>query len=82
MLATVELKKWNNTTVLPIPSDVLSQLGLKVDMPVSLQVFNDSLVLRPEKKRYRLDDLLTGDFQQDDESRAWTQRSPKGQELL
>ena len=68
MLATVELKKWDNATVLPIPSVFLSQLGLKADMPMSLQILNDSLVLRPEKKRYRLDELLVGDFRQDSES--------------
>ncbi|MBQ9527921.1 MAG: hypothetical protein IJR68_09960 [Fretibacterium sp.] len=82
MLATVELKKWNDVTVLPIPSVFLSRLDLKPDMPMSLQVLNDSLVLRPQKKHYSLDDLLVGEFRQDDESRAWTQRVPRGQELL
>jgi len=82
MLATVELKKWDNATVLPIPQVFLIQLGLKVNMPVSLQVLNDSLVLRPEKKHHLLDEFLVGDFQKDEECCTWAQRSPKGQELL
>ena len=82
MLATVELKKWDNVTVLPIPSAFLAQLDLKSDTPMSLQVLNNSLVLRAERKHYNLDELLVGDFHQDDESQRWTQRSPKGQELL
>ena len=82
MLATVELKKWNDATVLPIPSVFLSRLDLKPDTPMSLQVLNDSLLLRPQRKHYSLDELLVGDFRQDGESRAWTQRVPRGQELL
>ena len=82
MPATVELKELNNITVLPIPPNFLAQLGLKANMPMSLQILDDSLVLRPEKKRYRLDDLLVGDFLHDDEAQTWARRSPTGQELI
>ena len=82
MPATVELKELNNATVLPIPPTFLEQLGLKANMPMSLQVFDDSLVLRPEKKHYRLDELLAGDFQHDGESQPWARRSPVGLELI
>ena len=51
MLATVELKKWNDATVLQIPSDFLTRLDLKPDTPMSLQVQGDSLVLRPQRCR-------------------------------
>jgi len=82
MPVTVELKELNNATVLPIPPTFLAQLGLKANKPMSLRVCEDSLVLRPEKKRYRLDELLTGDFQHDEENQPWARRSPVGRELI
>ena len=82
MATTVNLRKVGGSVMLPIPSAILEQAGLEVDMSVALQVHEDGIMLRSARKKYSLDDLLTGDFQQGPEERAWTGRVSGGRELL
>jgi len=82
MATTVNLRKVGGSVMLPIPSAILEQAGLEVDMSVALQVHEDGIMLRSARKKYSLDDLLTGDFQQGPEERAWTERVSRGRELL
>ena len=65
------------------PSPALpEQAGLEADMSVALPVHEDGVMLRSAGKKYSLDDLLTGDFQQGPEERVWTGRVSGGRELL
>ena len=65
----------------PSPA-IPEQAGLEADMSVALPVHEDGVMLRSARKKYSLDDLLTGDFQQGPEERAWTGRVSRGRELL
>lgn len=65
----------------PSPA-IPERAGLEADMSVALPVHEDGVMLRSARKKYSLDDLLTGDFQQGPEERAWTGRVSGGRELL
>ena len=65
----------------PSPA-IPERAGLEADMSVALPVHEDGIMLRSAGKKYSLDDLLTGDFRQGPEERAWTGRVPGGRELL
>ena len=65
----------------PSPA-IPERAGLEVDMSVALQGHEDGVMLRSARKKYSLDDLLTGDFRQGPEERAWTGRVSGGRELL
>ena len=58
-------------------SAIPERAGLEADMSVALPVHEDGIMLRSAGKKYSLDDLLTGDFQQGPEERAWTLRDRK-----
>ena len=68
MATTVNLRKVGSSVVVPIPPAILEQEG--------------GITLRSVRKKYSLDDLLTGNFQQVPEERAWTGRVSRGRELL
>ena len=82
MATTVNLRKVGSSVVVPIPPAILEQAGLEGDMSVALQVHEGGITLRSVRKKYSLDDLLTGNFQQVPEERAWTGRVSRGRELL
>lgn len=63
-------------------SAIPEQAGLEADMSMALPVHEDGIMLRSAGKKYSLDDLLTGDFRQGPEERAWTGRVSGGRELL
>ncbi len=65
----------------PFPA-IPEQAGLEVGVSVALQVHEGGIMLRSVRKKYSLDDLLTGDFRQGPEERAWTGRVSRGRELL
>lgn len=65
----------------PSPA-IPEQAGLEADMSMALPVHEDGIMLRSAGKKYSLDDLLTGDFQQGPEERPWTGRVSGGRELL
>ena len=52
------VKKWGNSLALRLPQSLAANLHLEDGSTVSLSVENHALVVRPARKRYRLDDLL------------------------
>lgn len=52
------VKKWGNSLALRLPQSLAADLGLEDGSTVSLSVEDHSLVVRPARKRYLLDDLL------------------------
>ena len=48
-------------------SAIPERAGLEADMSVALQVHEGGITLRSVRKKYSLDDLLTGNFQQVDD---------------
>lgn len=54
------VNKWGNTLGLRIPQPVANELGLTVGTKVNVEVVNNTIVISPVKRKYRLDDLLVG----------------------
>lgn len=52
------IKKWGNSLALRLPQRLASDLRLEDGSTVSLAVEDRALVVRPARKRYRLEDLL------------------------
>jgi antitoxin MazE len=60
-LATTELAKWGNSLALRIPKNVAETVHLKQGDRLTLSIAKDgSLVVRPARKRYTLEQLVSG----------------------
>jgi len=55
---TVPLKKWGNSLALRIPKDIATTLSIEYDSLIDLDIVDNTLVLRPQKKRL-LDSLVS-----------------------
>lgn len=82
---TGTLRKVGGSMMIAIPPVVLDQLHLEVGATLSINLDGDHLVLRPERPRYTLEDLLSQcDFSQPPslEDEAWVNSPPAGRELI
>lgn len=48
---TIKLTQWGNSKAVRIPADIVEQLGLKKEQPLTLTVNDGSIILTPIKKR-------------------------------
>lgn len=82
---TATLRKVGGSMMVAIPPVVLDQLGLETGATLTIDLEGDHLVLRPERRRYTLDDLLSQcDFSQprSQEDEVWVNSPPVGKELI
>ncbi|MBN2160240.1 MAG: AbrB/MazE/SpoVT family DNA-binding domain-containing protein [Spirochaetes bacterium] len=56
----VKIQKWGNSLAIRIPSSYAKDAGITNGTVADIKVSNESLVVKPIKKNYRLDDLLRG----------------------
>ena len=60
-LATTELAKWGNSLALRIPKNVAETAHLRQGDRLTLSIAEDgSLVVRPARKKYTLEELVSG----------------------
>lgn len=52
------VKKWGNSLALRLPQNLAADLNLAEGSTVSMTLEDHALVVRPARKRYRLEDLL------------------------
>jgi len=52
--------KWGNSLGVRIPMQVAKQINLQAGTPITFTVVDGNLIIKPEKKKYTLDDLLVG----------------------
>ncbi|PSB21261.1 AbrB/MazE/SpoVT family DNA-binding domain-containing protein [Phormidesmis priestleyi ULC007] len=52
--------KWGNSLGVRIPMQIAKQINLQEGTNITFTVVNGSLIIKPEKKQYTLDDLLVG----------------------
>lgn len=55
-----KISTWGNSLALRIPRDYAQTLGLSSDTPVTLELSQGGLLIRPTRQRPSLDDLLRG----------------------
>lgn len=82
---TGTLRKVGGSMMIAIPPVVLDRLKLEVGATLSIDLEGDHLVLRPERPRYTLEDLLSKcDFSQprSQEDEEWVNSPPVGRELI
>ena len=56
----VKVQKWGHSLAIRIPSTYAKDAGITNGTVAEIKVTNESLVVKPIKKNYKLDDLLKG----------------------
>jgi antitoxin MazE len=57
---TAVINKWGNSLGVRIPKAIATKTGFKEGMEVEIEIEGDKITISPIKKKYELDDLLTG----------------------
>jgi antitoxin MazE len=55
-----EIAKWGNSLAVRLPKQIIEQAGLAEGAAVELEVEAGTVVLRPARPRYTIDELLAG----------------------
>lgn len=55
---SVTMTKWGNNLGIRIPKAIVSQLDLKEGNKIEITIQDDSIILRPEKTKYTLDEMI------------------------
>lgn len=56
----VQLARWGNSLGLRIPKDIAARFGLNEGGRVEIEAEGDRIVIRVDRPRYNLDELLAG----------------------
>lgn len=54
------VRKWGNSLALRLPRQMVADLHLKDGAKVSLSLEEGTLIVKPARRRYRLEELLSG----------------------
>lgn len=84
-MATAKLRKVGGSVMLAIPPSFLEELSVGIDSMLDLTLRGQELVLRPARRKYTLDDLLSDadpNAPFSDEERAWFDDAPTGREMI
>lgn len=74
-------QKWGNSLAVRVPKSVATQVGLKAQDDLEIEVHDGNVVLKPHVRRtYRLDDLVKGITPQNRHSEIDT-GTPVGREI-
>lgn len=61
MAHSTQISKWGNSLAVRIPTAIAKEAELSEGDPLSVRVAEDgSIVIRPARRRYKLEDLLEG----------------------
>ena len=84
-MAQARLTKVGDSTVLAIPAAILDELRIGSDSALNLAVRDGMLVIKPERKRYTLEELLAecdGEAPLATEEREWIDAPAVGREIV
>lgn len=70
--------KWGNSLALRLPKSIAADVRLREGTQVDMRIEGDSLVIRPSRPKYKLEDLLIGETPGGSEEFEWGQA--KGEE--
>ena len=56
----VKIQKWGHSLAIRIPSSYAKDAGITEGTVADVRVLNDSIIVKPMKKEYKLDDLILG----------------------
>ncbi|MDO5102296.1 MAG: antitoxin [Lautropia sp.] len=82
---TTTLRKVGGSVMLTVPPALLDDLKLQAGTAVHLSTDQDTLLVKPARPRYTLEELLQrcdGTASASAEDRTWLDNSPVGNELL
>lgn len=58
---TLKISKWGNSRAIRFPKKILKQVGISSDdNEVNIKIINDTIIIKPIKKRSPLDKLFDG----------------------
>jgi antitoxin MazE len=57
---TTLISKWGNSLAVRIPKNLAAEVNVQDGDPVEVSVEGGALVVRPQAKRYSIDDLVEG----------------------
>jgi antitoxin ChpS len=84
-MTTSTLRKVGGSVVVALPPALLEQLHLEAGETVGLAVEGDHLILKRQRQRYKLEDLLKEcdySLPMSEEDREWLDSPPVGRELI
>lgn len=84
-MAIVKLRKVGGSIIVAIPPAFLEELRVGADSECDLAIIDGTLVMKPARKRYRLDDLLAQcdlDAPLSEAEREWMEAPAVGLEVL
>lgn len=82
---TTTLRKVGGSVMLTVPPALLEDLKLQAGTAVHLSADQNTLIVKPARPRYTLEELLQqcdGSASADAEDRAWLDNTPVGNELI
>lgn len=74
------VRKWGNSLALRLPQTIASDLRMEDGTTVSLEIKDETLVVKPSRKRYSLVDLLK-QMSDDKKHRETDWGKPEGKEV-
>jgi len=79
----LHIQMWGNSAGVRIPKAVMEQVGARVGENFDAEVYEDAIVLRVSKRRYKLSDLLArcDKHAPAPDLGAWDDINPVGQEV-
>ena len=77
-MANATIKKWGNSLALRIPSSFASQIGIKEDSQVTLEIRDDHLIIKPGKT---LDEMLAA-ITDENKHELVDMGEPQGKEMI
>lgn len=85
-MSLASVQKWGNSMALRIPSATIKAWGVREGDSIELTVQDDTLLAKPKRKRYTLDELLAKcdkkNMAPTEEDRLWLDSPPMGKEIL
>lgn len=72
------ITKWGNSLAVRVPRHIAESARLSEGSTVELKVEDEALVIRPTRKKFKLDDLLAGYSRDDHTAVDWGK--PEGDE--
>ena len=84
-MQTTILRKVGGSVMMTLPPAVLEQLHLQVGTTVGFEIVENSLMVKPSRPRYTLDELLAQcdpDAPITDEEREWLDAPSVGREII
>ncbi|MDA1107950.1 MAG: AbrB/MazE/SpoVT family DNA-binding domain-containing protein [Proteobacteria bacterium] len=74
-------QKWGNSLAVRVPKGIVEQSGIREGDALNIEVADESIVLMPQRRGYRLENLLK-DIRKDNLHDEADFGAPRGREML